>query len=145
MEILTIILSSSVAVVLVESIKELILWKFNRKAVKDDREDETSEKLARLEERADKNSASLTRLTELLEKWEKDAEVQHRILKKSCKSLLSDRIRHITMEKLQQKEITFSERKELVEMWEIYHYDLDGNGTFDAVMKQINEMPIIPD
>jgi aminoglycoside phosphotransferase family enzyme len=145
MEILYIVLSSSLAVVVVETIKELILWRLNRKATVDDREDSISKRISGLEERAKKNAASLERLTELLEKWEKDAEIQHRILKKSCKSLLSDRIRHITMEKLQQNEITFSERKELIEMWEIYHYDLDGNGTFDAVMEQIHRMPTIPD
>lgn len=63
-------------------------------------------------------------------------------LKQGMKLLLADKIQYLGLKYIEEGEITFSNRKILNEMHSVYHNGLDGNGDFDELMKEWNELPI---
>lgn len=63
-------------------------------------------------------------------------------LKQGMKLLLADKIQYLGLKYIEEGEITFSNRKILNEMHSVYHNGLDGNGNFDELMKEWNELPI---
>lgn len=63
-------------------------------------------------------------------------------LKQGMKLLLADKIQYLGLKYIKEGEITFSNRKMLNEMHSVYHNGLDGNGDFDELMKEWNELPI---
>lgn len=63
-------------------------------------------------------------------------------LKQGMKLLLADKIQYLGLKYIEEGEITFSNRKMLNEMHSVYHNGLDGNGDFDELMKEWNELPI---
>lgn len=63
-------------------------------------------------------------------------------LKQGIKLLLADKIQYLGLRYIEEGEITFSNRKMLNEMHSVYHNGLDGNGDFDELMKEWNELPI---
>ncbi len=63
-------------------------------------------------------------------------------LRQGMKLLLADKIQYLGLKYIEEGEITFSNRKMLNEMHSVYHNGLDGNGDFDELMKEWNELPI---
>lgn len=73
---------------------------------------------------------------------EDKAEDKDAALKQGMKLLLADKIQYLGLKYIEEGEITFSNRKILNEMHSVYHNGLDGNGDFDELMKEWNELPI---
>lgn len=67
----------------------------------------------------------------------KDAAVRQGI-----KLLLADKLQYLGLKYIEEGEITFSNRKMLNEMHSTYHNGLDGNGDFDGLMKEVNDLPL---
>lgn len=63
-------------------------------------------------------------------------------LKQGMKLLLADKIQYLGLKYIEEGEITFSNRKMLNDMHSTYHNGLGGNGDFDGLMKEVNELPI---
>lgn len=63
-------------------------------------------------------------------------------LRQGMKLLLADKIQYLGLKYIEEGEITFSNRKILNEMHSVYHNGLDGNGDFNELMKEWNELPI---
>ena len=58
------------------------------------------------------------------------------------KMLLYDRVKHLGKAYINRGSITTDELEDLVEMHRIYHYELDGNGFLDALMNNVQKLPI---
>lgn len=63
-------------------------------------------------------------------------------LKQGIKLLLADKIQYLGLRYIEEGEVTFSNKKMLNEMHSVYHSGLDGNGDFDDLMEEFNELPI---
>lgn len=63
-------------------------------------------------------------------------------LKQGMKLLLADKLQYLGLKYIEEGEITFSNRKMLNDMHSTYHNGLGGNGDFDGLMKEVNELPI---
>lgn len=63
-------------------------------------------------------------------------------LRQGMKLLLADKLQYLGLKYIEEGEITFSNRKMLNEMHSTYHNGLDGNGDFDGLMKEVNELPL---
>lgn len=63
-------------------------------------------------------------------------------LKQGMKLLLADKIQYLGLRYIEEGEITFSNRKMLNDMHSTYHNGLGGNGDYDSLMKEVNELPI---
>lgn len=68
---------------------------------------------------------------------DKDAAVRQ-----GMKLLLADKIQYLGLKYIEEGEITFSNRKMLNDMHSTYHNGLGGNGDYDDLMKEVNELPI---
>ena len=73
---------------------------------------------------------------------EDKAEDKDAALKQGIKLLLADKIQYLGLKYIEEGEITFSNRKMLNEMHSVYHNGLGGNGDFDDLMEEFNELPI---
>lgn len=73
---------------------------------------------------------------------EDKAEDKDAALKQGMKLLLADKIQYLGLKYIEEGEITFSNRKMLNEMHSTYHTGLGGNGDFDGLMKEVNELLI---
>ena len=73
---------------------------------------------------------------------EDSEDVKDAAIKQGMKLLLADKIQYLGLKYIEEGEITFSNRKILNEMHSVYHNGLDGNGDFDELMKEWNELPI---
>lgn len=63
-------------------------------------------------------------------------------VRQGMKLLLADKIQYLGLKYIEEGEITFSNRKMLNEMHSTYHNGLGGNGDFDGLMKEVNELPL---
>lgn len=63
-------------------------------------------------------------------------------LKEAMKFLLLDRIKYLGQTYIKAQEIDFDDRRILHAMHNIYHNSLDGNGDLDALMDQVNKLPL---
>ena len=63
-------------------------------------------------------------------------------LRQGIKLLLADKIQYLGLKYIEEGEITFSNRKMLNEMHSTYHNGLGGNGDFDGLMKEVNDLPL---
>lgn len=63
-------------------------------------------------------------------------------LKQGIKLLLADKIQYLGLRYIEEGEVTFSNKKMLNEMHSVYHKGLGGNGDFDDLMEEFNELPI---
>lgn len=142
--IIALLLSSSLAVTVVTAVKELILWYINRKAEKEDKKDKVSEKLDDLDETNSKQSGDLQEISNLLKELQKDIKTNDEVTRKALRLLFGDRIHQLALSYIEKGEITFEEKQSLTHMWECYHYDLKGNGTYNDLMSQVSRLKIIP-
>lgn len=63
-------------------------------------------------------------------------------LKQGIKLLLADKLQYLGLKYIEEGEIAFTNRKMLNEMHSVYHNGLGGNGDFDDLMEELNELPI---
>lgn len=63
-------------------------------------------------------------------------------VRQGMKLLLADKLQYLGLKFLDEGEITFTNRKMLNEMHSAYHNGLGGNGDFDGLMKEVNELPL---
>lgn len=63
-------------------------------------------------------------------------------LKQGMKLLLADKLQYLSLRYIADGEIAFTNRKMLNEMHSVYHSGLGGNGDFDDLMEELNELPI---
>ena len=63
-------------------------------------------------------------------------------VRQGMKLLLADKLQYLGLKFLDEGEITFTNRKMLNEMHTAYHSGLGGNGDFDGLMKEVNELPL---
>ena len=63
-------------------------------------------------------------------------------LKQGIKLLLADKIQYLGLRYIEEGEVTFSNKKMLNEMHSVYHNGLGGNGDYDDLMEEFNELPL---
>lgn len=73
---------------------------------------------------------------------EDKAEDKDAALKQGIKLLLADKIQYLGLRYIEEGEVTFSNKKMLNEMHSVYHSGLGGNGDYDDLMEEFNELPI---
>lgn len=73
---------------------------------------------------------------------EDKAEDKDAALKQGMKLLLADKLQYLGLRYIADGEIAFTNRKMLNEMHSVYHSGLGGNGDFDDLMEELNELPI---
>lgn len=129
--IVTCVLSSSVVTTIISSIKEVVLWKFNRKAKLDDDKAEKEEDNKDVYTILNKQGKQLKTITEKVES-----------LCECDKLLMQDRIKNLILHYIEVGEITYEERSFIHKMWNNYHYGLGGNGDLDDLMTILDELPI---
>lgn len=63
-------------------------------------------------------------------------------VRQGMKLLLADKLQYLGLKFIDEGEITFTNRKMLNEMHSAYHNGLGGNGDFDGLMKEVNDLPL---
>lgn len=63
-------------------------------------------------------------------------------LKQGIKLLLADKIQYLGLRYIEEGEVTFSNKKMLNEMHSVFHNGLGGNGDYDDLMEEFNELPL---
>lgn len=120
--ILTAVLTGGFAVSVVNLVRDIIMWQKNRKAVKEDKEEQ------KIEERL------------------KAIEDTVAVLVKAEKYNLYDRIRFLGQAYIKDGEVDFDDRRILNDMHSVYHSKmpdgLGGNGDLDELMKSVNKLPL---
>lgn len=103
----------------------------NRKWAKEDKQEAKADKL-------DKLSEKLAALEEKLDSAIED--LGH--VKAADKSILSDRIKWLGTQYLEAGEIEFEDRRILHELHDAYHNHCGGNGDYDILMREVDELPL---
>ena len=70
------------------------------------------------------------------------AEDKDAAVRQGMKLLLADKLQYLGLKFIDEGEITFTNRKMLNEMHSAYHNGLGGNGDFDGLMKEVNDLPL---
>lgn len=142
MIIITCMLSSSLAATIVASIKELIIWTLNRKAkLADDAtesEQQQDEREEKLDDILDKHQKAIDKLTKAVDNLDKKLSV----IAESYKIILKDKIHYLVFKYLEYGEITLSEKHAIQHMWNMYHFELGGNGDLDDEMQLLEEIQV---
>ena len=131
------ILSSTVAATIVTSIKELILWRLNRKAKIEDNSQENQN--AELKQILSDHQESLEKLVKSIEDLEKKLSLSL----ENDKIILKDKIKYLILKYADVGEITLDEKQAINHMWHIYHFDLNGNGDLDDLMEMLESIKIV--
>lgn len=63
-------------------------------------------------------------------------------VRQGMKLLLADKLQYLGLKFIDEGEITFTNCKMLNEMHSAYHNGLGGNGDFDGLMKEVNELQL---
>lgn len=116
--ILTTVLTGGFAVAIVNLVRDIIMWKKNRKAAKEDKEEQKIEERLKAIENITNTLASAN------------------------KYILYDRIRFLGQAYIKDGEIDFDDRRILNDMHDVYHNGLGGNGDLDNLMKAVNTLPL---
>lgn len=139
---ITCLLSSAVISALVTSLKDLLIWMFNRKDKKVSESEEAIQH--RIEVSADMK-AQKEKLDYLVNRFdsylEEDKTLTDSIIR-SNKLLMQDRIRHLGLKYIHEGEILFEDRKMLHDMWDEYHKAWHGNGDLNLIMGAVDELPL---
>ena len=144
--ILTCILSSTAAATVVASIKEIILWFLNRKAKLDDNDQAKKDESCDLKKMIDDQSETLKTHQICLEGLEKsisNLEKKLTLTLENDKIILKDKIKYLVLKYSEYGEIILDEKQAIQHMWNIYHYDLKGNGDLDDYMAMLEEIPVV--
>lgn len=125
MEVLGYLLTGAAAAAVIKLIDNVILWHLNRKASKEDKSEQRAEAAKAGED-----------------KWKKDTEDSINGLKDGLRIIMLDRIRYLGQRYLKDGEIDFDDRRYLNEMHQVYHNSLGGNGDLNALMGDVNDLPL---
>ena len=131
------ILSSTLAATIVTSIKELILWRLNRKAKIEDNSQESQN--SELKKILSDHQESLEKIVNSIVDLEKKLSLSL----ENDKIILKDKIKYLVLKYVEVGEITLDEKQAINHMWSIYHYDLKGNGDLDDFMGMLEEVKIV--
>lgn len=136
LEILGYLLTGAAAAAVIKLIDNVVQWRLNRKAQKEDRAEAKKEKAA---EKAEEKQelvcqANQLRIDELEDTVNAIATGQ--------RFILLDRIRYLGLSYISKGEISFDERRLLHQMHGVYHHELKGNGDLDELMSEVDELPL---
>lgn len=106
-------------------------WKAERKAKKEDMETEKEDQLGKL-----------TELVKDLAAAQEENARQLDALREAQKCVLLDRIIYLGQSYIAAGEIDFDDRKRLREMHNSYHNGLGGNGDANAIMRDVDALPL---
>lgn len=110
-----------------------VRWQFRaeRKAKKEDRQEEKVDKIG-----------ELTAAVKSVETEQKEQGRQLDALREAMKCVLLDRIMYLGQSYIGHGEIDFDDRRRLREMHSAYHNGLGGNGDADAIMQAVDALPL---
>ena len=118
LQIVIAILTGGIGVGIVEGIREGLRWRRERKAKKEDREAVN------------------------LDSWREETDKKMNALVESQKYIMYDRIRFLGQAYIAEGEIDFDDRRILRQMHTSYHNGLGGNGDLDALMEEVDSLPL---
>lgn len=124
-EIVLCLLSGGVAAAVIKAVESMITWKLNRKATKEDKQEERQIARDKLQ------IETIEALQECVEQ-----------LRRSDRAILHDRIKYLGRAYIRNEKIDFDDRQDLIDMHSIYHNDLDGNGNLDSLMAEVMKLPV---
>jgi len=125
MELLVPILTGGAAVAVIKIMDNVLMWLLNRKAkLNDDGKNAEAERLKRLEDELEKLAEGF------------------QILKNALRVNSHDRIKYLGRKHIENGEVSFDDREDLIEMHDVYHNDLGGNGNLDNIMKQVMDLTL---
>lgn len=127
--VLTSVLSGGVIVGLIQATEHIVLWHKNRKAAKEDREEQ--KKVDTEADRAKKE-----------EDFRRETRENNAIQNEALKFILYDRIRYLALCYIKDGEVDFDSRRILKDMHNVYHNGLHANGDLDDLMDAVNELPL---
>lgn len=140
--VISILLGSTLLVSIINMIKDIYLWKANRSATIADRTETKKDKLKDLEDKVSEHTELLEKILDSINNFEQSYNKEIVKQGKINKSIITDCLRNKCSILLTKDKITFNERKELIEMWNIYHNELGGNGNFNDIMEEILNMEV---
>lgn len=109
----------------IKLIDNVVQWKLQRKAAKEDRTIEDG--------RAE---------IKKIKQWEEDMETKVNALVNADKYIMFDRIRYLGQKYVAEKEVDFDDRRILNQMHDVYHNELGGNGDLKELMEAVNALPL---
>ena len=113
------------AAAVIKLIDNVVQWKLQRKAAKEDRT-------------AEDGQAEIKKIKQ----WEKDMEDKVNALVNADKYIMFDRIRYLGQKYVAEKEVDFDDRRILNQMHDVYHNELGGNGDLKELMDAVNALPL---
>ena len=113
------------AAAVIKLIDNVVQWKLQRKAAKEDRT-------------LDDDRAEIKKIKQ----WEKDMKDKVNALINADRYIMFDRIRYLGQKYVAEKEVDFDDRRILNQMHDVYHNELGGNGDLDKLMKAVNTLPL---
>lgn len=128
-DILIAVVSGGVGAAVIKLIGDGLAWKRNRKAVKEDKAEQKKE---------DAKKQAALHTEERLKTIETKTDAQSEALK----YILYDRIRYLGQAYIAEGEVDFDDRRILNDMHRSYHNGLCGNGDLDALMAEVNRLPL---
>ena len=138
------ILSGTAVAAIVTGIINLIIWRWDRKAKLEDDGNERNRQIQGIQD-------SLLSIAEAIDELsERQSEMSDKISEsedknmKMFKILYSAQIREIADKALKAGEITLREKQTLHELHEAYHNECEGNGFFDELLADCDELTVIP-
>lgn len=133
--VLTLLLGSSVLVSLINAVKDLIIWNKNRKANVEDKVEEKSDKTDKIEKQLNETTKVLNNVSERFDEFEKFYRGKSKERDQIDRVLITNCLRDKCSKLIKQDVITYHERQELLEMWNLYHSEpINGNGNFNDIM-----------
>ena len=109
----------------IKLIDNVVQWYLQRKAVKEDRDEESDKK-------------ELQKIKD----WERVMEVKVNALINADRYIMFDRIRYLGQKYVAEKEVDFDDRRILNQMHDVYHNELGGNGDLKELMDAVNALPL---
>ncbi len=125
MQLLMTVIGGAVGAAIVSGIFGIIMWKLNRKAQVEDRQED------REQESADALKSEVETINEQLSG-----------LTVAMRMLMYDRIKHLGNSYLKRGYISSEELADLIEMHRVYHDTLKGNGFLDTLMEKVKALPV---
>lgn len=125
MEFLIAVITGATGAAAIKLIDNIIQHKLQRRAKKEDQEDE---KLKAREEE--------------MQAWKENIEKRIDDLIAANRIILFDRIRWFGQKHIDEEEIDIDDLRLLNNMHDVYHENLDGNGGLSAIMKTVNSLPL---
>ena len=125
MQVLMTVIGGAVGAAIVSGVFGIIMWKLNRKAqVEDRQEDKEQESADALKGEVETINEQLSGLTVVM------------------RMLMYDRIKHLGNSYLKRDSISSEELADLIEMHRVYHDTLKGNGFLDTLMEKVKALPV---